>query len=536
MKEKKHIDRLFQEKLKNFEAKPDAAIWNKIEAQMRKDKDERKVIPIWWRYAGIAAGLLLLVTIGYSVLNNANDASSNTPPSEVVEIDDKNNSPNEDKILLNNKAEEKTEGLPNNNLVEEDKITRAQKGHSEQNEQPKVNAYQDDVSKAISKGNNAVVNSNNEKRGPSQTINNSLPNEDKANIALTKGVYNKEDFKNENAQTSSEKTKMSNAIANNIPQNLPEQPALDNTQKNNLENIEANSAVKEALAETTTTINEKEDPNNETTDEPKPLAMEVLANSEDAEEIDEKEEEVIDRWSVTPNVAPVYFNALGKGSSIHSQFNENSKSGEINIAYGVNASYAISKKLSIRSGINKVNVGYNTNNVVVFQSINTGINTINPNNNNNAINNIDMSSSTQDTSIISGEVLAREVPNVVASDAKTTLNQEISFIEVPLEMQYKLSDKKLDVNVIGGMSTMILDNNSLYTEINNERILVGEANNINSVSYSANIGLGLDYDVSRHVSINIEPSFKYQINTFNNTSGNFRPYIVGVTSGLKFKF
>ena len=39
------------------------------------------------------------------------------------------------------------------------------------------------------------------------------------------------------------------------------------------------------------------------------------------------------------------------------------------MSYGISASYAINKKLSIRSGINRVNLGYNTNNVVVFQSV-----------------------------------------------------------------------------------------------------------------------------------------------------------------------
>ena len=82
-----------------------------------------------------------------------------------------------------------------------------------------------------------------------------------------------------------------------------------------------------------------------------------------------EEEERLNRWSVTPNAAPVYFNTLGEGSSIDSQFNNNTKTAETNMSYGISASYAVNKKLSIRSGINKVNLGYNTNNVVVYETI-----------------------------------------------------------------------------------------------------------------------------------------------------------------------
>ena len=72
--------------------------------------------------------------------------------------------------------------------------------------------------------------------------------------------------------------------------------------------------------------------------------------------------------------------------------------------------------------------------------------------------------------------------------------------------------------------------------LTNVLLLIGEANNINSTSYSANFGLGLDYSLSKQWNINLEPQFKYQLNTFNNTSGNFRPFFIGVYTGLSFKF
>jgi hypothetical protein len=116
------------------------------------------------------------------------------------------------------------------------------------------------------------------------------------------------------------------------------------------------------------------------------------------------------------------------------------------------------------------------------------------------------------------------------------LEQRFGFLEVPLELEYRIMDKKFGVNVIGGFSTFFLNDNELYAEVNGTSTLIGTANNINSTSFSANFGLGMDYSLSKQWKINLEPMFKYQINTFSNTSGDFRPFFVGVYSGLSFKF
>src|SRR5690606_15797198 len=99
------------------------------------------------------------------------------------------------------------------------------------------------------------------------------------------------------------------------------------------------------------------------------LQLSIEEAIELAKNNDEEEKENKNKWSVTPNAAPVFFNSLGKGSSIDPQFNNNSKSSETNLSYGVSASYAVNNRISVRSGINKVNLGYNTNNVVAFQTM-----------------------------------------------------------------------------------------------------------------------------------------------------------------------
>ena len=46
MSDKKHIDRLFQEGFKDFEATPSDAVWKNLEAKLNEKKKKRRVIPI----------------------------------------------------------------------------------------------------------------------------------------------------------------------------------------------------------------------------------------------------------------------------------------------------------------------------------------------------------------------------------------------------------------------------------------------------------------------------------------------------------
>ena len=55
MKHKKNIDDLFKEQLSSFEATPSPEVWKHIEAQLKKEKEDRKIIPIWWKLGGVAA-------------------------------------------------------------------------------------------------------------------------------------------------------------------------------------------------------------------------------------------------------------------------------------------------------------------------------------------------------------------------------------------------------------------------------------------------------------------------------------------------
>jgi len=237
-------------------------------------------------------------------------------------------------------------------------------------------------------------------------------------------------------------------------------------------------------------------------------------------------EQKINRWQITSNVAPIYFSSVSQGSPLDSRFEGNKKSYIPTLSYGVGAKYAVNKKFSIKSGVNAVNIEYNTTDVVFFQTENARmIENVKPN--------------------LAGSFL--QVDNEPENNAVTTLgrtrtqykgelNQKIGYVEVPVEMSYQIVDKKFGFAVVGGFSTLFLNRNEVSLLSPGMNMNIGEANNLNSVHFSTNVGMGFKYSFLKSFEANVEPMFKYQINTFSNDAGNFKPFLFGIYTGVSYKF
>ena len=512
MSDKKHIDRLFQEGFKDFEATPSNAVWENIEAQLNQKKKKRSVIPIWWRYAGAAALLLLLLTVGINYFNNDDGTQTN----QIVDTED---------IISGEQKDESGNFKALNKPEEVVADNNANKDNSNQIKDPVANTNSDGNKVTILKESTIAETSSSQNKNESK---------DPVNLASNKKL---------NEFNSSLKTEIKTAVASNSNeeksidksfQNVEEKSLVD---KNKAKDLLNSDSKNNGIAQNYTS--EKEVINGTAIDKNK--EDETLTIEDAIEKTNDIiEEEKLNRWSIAPNAAPVYFNTLGEGSSIDPQFNSNSKTGELNMSYGISASYAVTKKLSIRSGVNKVNLGYNTNSVIVFQSVglrkSSTLLNVNTSINSSSFDALTTNESTERLSIISENGLsAKGSPESLSSN--TSINQALGYIEVPLEIKYNLLDKKFGINVISGFSSFFLSDNKIYSESDSgSRTFLGEATNLNKVSYSANFGLGLNYQVSKKIDLNLEPMFKYQMNTFNNTSGDFQPFFIGVYSGFAIKF
>jgi len=481
MKVKKNIDDLFKDSFKNFEAVPSPDVWKNIRTKL-KEEDERKVIPIWVKFSGIAALLVLFFTIGKSLLN---DSFNHTNTPVVYETNLEIN-----KDLLDEKRIDITS--PSNKTA-----SSQENDHTESTNKSPL--------EVVSSSKTVISNNTNSKKGGiSQNnlkdLNNKIAGSERntqskpsTNIVLNKGTIEKEISigtisKTEIAINNSNHSKEDDLIKENAEQDI----------------IENKKSIFDAI--------------NEISDESTVI---IVNDSPDH------------RWELTPNIAPVYYNTLSQGSSIDPMFSDNSKNGDLNIAYGIKVSYNLNRRFSIRSGVSNVNLSYSTTGLELGTGPLSAASTtsIDYYERNNVTIVVDKGAlAAQD----SGNPFGNITPK--STNGETYLNQNISYYEMPLELNYAIINKKFGINLIGGFSTLILGNNEISVEAGDFNEVLGEASNLSSLSFTTNIGLGLNYSFSKKLMFIIEPMFKYQLNPYTDSSVDFQPYYIGVYSGLSFKF
>lgn len=238
------------------------------------------------------------------------------------------------------------------------------------------------------------------------------------------------------------------------------------------------------------------------------------------------------RWSMGPRVAPVYYNSIGGGSPLDPRFNNNSKAGSVNMSYGFTLAYQVNPKVRIRSGVHKVSYDYDTRSVDLYASP-SGSSLL-------KLQNIDYELSTQEVSIKGSQRSGGTAPTKDVAAFNPTrngnLNQAFSYLEIPLEIEYAVIDKKIGIDLIGGFSSMILTGNEVNLVTGTNNSFMGPATNVNQLNLSSNLGIGLRYSLNPAIQLSLEPVFKYHWNTFSSGAEGFSPYTMGVYSGLNIRF
>lgn len=528
---KKDLEQLFKETFKEFHEIPEEKVWSSIEDSLDKKKQKKRVIPIWWRLGGVAALLAILFYVINPFYKATNDGEI-----IITETEDNTVPFQKDSIIKESEKSSQESQLNNTeNLVE------TSNENSGGTEGGSVTDTEKDAENSIIRNQSIKfqeqqVTSNTKKEGEvlkkKGSLKNYLTQDNESNIAKN-ADQNVAIVNTEVIKSKEENSEQSNIIGLSNEKKSDAIAAMQKEDNNKL--LPSDKTQKEVLQEERVLKGVTEDES-------------VAQNDEESEKrsifevIKEQEEEVVaentnGKWSVGPSVAPVYFNATGEGSPIHSNFASNSKSGNVNLSYGVTVAYNVGKRLKVRSGIHKVDFGYDTNEVLFSSSLEGSTNEL--------IDNISYSQTSRNLVLQSKNSVPREAATndaffELSANESPALDgkmvQQLGYIEVPLELNYALIDKKFGVNLIGGVSSLFLVDNSVLLESEGLVTEVGEANNANSVNFSTNVGVGLNYEFSPKVELNLEPVFKYQLNTFSETAGAFRPFSVGVYSGVTFKF
>tara|TARA_R110001632_G_scaffold176500_3_gene296242 strand:- start:861 stop:2387 length:1527 start_codon:yes stop_codon:yes gene_type:complete len=508
MKERKNLDRLFQEKFKDFEAHPSDQVWENI-VLAKAIKKDRKVVPLWLRLGGIAAALAILMAVGSNFWNSP-DIESQVVENEVptqIEDSDANNTPGDT--------------TSKNEIPEVVKHQQTQQLAGQlANEKTADPSNKDRLTQNALKGANSKKMSNSQQyaalKQPSTTTTESAPLENQQRYTET-------------PSTSANTANNSTGIAISTPRNTNVKKTLEENESSLI--IDPSQLNVKATSNNTQDAIAQQNDEASKTEEKKSLVEVAEALKNDAAEeaiIDVDENPNRNRWNVGAVAAPVYYGDFG-GSGIDPQFKDNAKSGDVNLSYGVQVSYAVSKKLKVRTGVNNVDLSYGTNDISFSPDIAA-----------NRLAGVKYNSNGKFLSVtdrVSPQELAQSDFQGGGSNVSDgSINQRIGYIEVPVEAVYVISDKRLGVEVIGGVSTLFVNDNEIAIESGGLRTPIGASSSLNDVSFTTNVGVGLNYKVTESVLINLEPSLKYQLNAFDNSAGDFKPYYVGIYTGVSYRF
>jgi hypothetical protein len=266
-------------------------------------------------------------------------------------------------------------------------------------------------------------------------------------------------------------------------------------------------------------------------------------------------EDLQNRWSIGVQASPVYrFDQISESNSDEANYDygisqTNSTSYQANLSGGLKLAYKANKKWSIETGIQYSEIDQNASDIYLaygeqeqYQMDNLDIDNSIESTTATTINDVIVNTQlgwsnltfTSDMPLASERALS---PSISVATDNYELNQKVGYVEIPLIFHYSLIDKRIGINLSGGLSTNVLISNIVSLSSQDETIANGTTEGLRSFVYSSSLGIGMNYAFSKRFYINFEPTLKIQINSLNYQSGfDARPYAFGIYSGINYHF
>lgn len=271
--------------------------------------------------------------------------------------------------------------------------------------------------------------------------------------------------------------------------------------------------------------------------------------------LSQNESEKKGRWLVGAQVSPEYNVSRSSHSQVYASNMISSSSNPVDLGGGISVEFKKGKRWSLQSGVyysgmgqSSGNSSYSNRNLTVSSDLSTN----HGQEYFNAAVNIDSKSSKMMMNSTAGVIEFSGVPSgivlgtnledktmassaVVVSD--TRFIQNFEYLEIPLYLRYTLIDSRFDVEMLGGFSSNMLVGNQTFMESNTGKSLIGSTKDMEAMNYSGTLGIGLKYGLSKRIYLNVEPRVKYYLNSLNsNSSVTYKPYTIGVFTGLSYEF
>lgn len=254
-----------------------------------------------------------------------------------------------------------------------------------------------------------------------------------------------------------------------------------------------------------------------------------------------------ERWSVAALVSPTYLSSFQSETAGNLSQLASVEQPVVSYAGGFALSYKLNKRLSVQSGLYYSSYGNELTGITAYGGFqaydmvkgnrNFEVSTTNGTvfTNNSDVYLVDEASDARMSSHIDKNAFDPSKASLDYLD--NSLRQNLSYLEVPVILRYKLIDRSVDFNIIGGLSSNLLVNNSVYTNLDGSKYEVGTTGGLNTFTFSSSLGMGFEYSLSGNLSFSLEPTFRYFLNPYNNlerTGGH--PYSFGVFSGFSYRF
>jgi hypothetical protein len=256
------------------------------------------------------------------------------------------------------------------------------------------------------------------------------------------------------------------------------------------------------------------------------------------------------RWMVGAQISPEYNVSKSSHAQQYASNMLSASSGSADLGGGISVEVKKGKRWSIQSGIYYSGIDQSTGN----KASSGGKYSMDANFGSNYFNtavNVDASSNRMTMNSVAGVIELNKVPSgmvlgtsledktlapsVIVS--QTNFIQNFDYIEIPLYLRYTIIDSRFDVVMLGGFSSNLLVGNQIFVEGTSGKSLVGKTKDMEALNYSGTLGLGFKYGLSKRISLNIEPRIKYFLNSLNsNSSVSYKPYTIGIFTGLSYEF
>lgn len=509
MGNKKDIGSVFRKKLDHLETLPNDRGWAAIQTELDKKEKKRRILPLWFWYVGLFSVGLLVSGLVYT-----NSISRNN----LLKFEDKTskkptNNSNENNLIYKTKTSDNGEKIAPDS--EKNSTQEISNQNSEVVNNDTKNGNKELIISEKSSENNFKTNENlYPKKQPKQSKNQKTTQSKASKSYVSKSKFDKNIISKIKKRITKNQSK-SKLIASNSNTFLSKKVVKNNNnQKNSDENlISQNSKIIQAENQPkqefqNTIIDSKQQIANE-----KSIAKDSIKKKRIVAEKPKDSIPVIEPYNQTYTIflygSPTALATTNKNSFLDDRLVDYSKTSKISLSYGAYLCFEGSEKFSIRIGVNKNNLKLLTKNIP--------INTFN-------YSNIGYSNGFSNAVIFS------------KSNNASTMNitQNLSYYDVPVEMKYKIMNRKIGLNVIIGANFNFLDKNEIFVETDSGfKNSIGQTSNLLEKTLGASLGLGLDYKITKKIKINLEPMLKYQFK--NSQINNSSLFNFNILTGIEFK-